>query len=133
MRRWSLKRARASPFELWVSIVAMVNVVGFFLRPDANPIHELVSPWDSIWAVSYGIAGVLMFVGIVRERSSNIEAAGLCLLLGGLIVQLIVFASLGVNALNGTWGTLVSLGALSVITVWRIAILIRASRLKDVR
>ncbi len=133
MSKWSIKRARTSPFELWVSIVAIVNVVGFFARGEQNPIHELVAPWDTVWAVTYAIAGVLMFIGMVRERSSHIEAAGLCLLLGGLIVQLIVFAALGVSALNGTWGTLVSLGSLSVITVWRISMLIKASRLKDDR
>ena len=127
-RRFSLDRARQSPFELWVAIVAIVNVVAYFTREDANPVHELVAPWDTVWAVTYAIAGVLMAVGLLRERSANLEAAGLLLLLGGLLVQLLVFASLGVATLTGTWGTLVNLGSLTVITVWRVRTLVRASR-----
>jgi hypothetical protein len=127
-RRWSFANAASSPFELWVGIVAMVNVVGFLTKPDANPIHLLVAPLDAVWACTYGVAGALLFVGLVRDRSSHLEAIGLALLLGGILVQLIVFGTLGVTSLNGTWGTIVSLSALGVIAVWRMQILLSSSR-----
>lgn len=127
-RRWSLRNARNSPFELWVSIVAIVNVIAFVLKPNANPIHVLVAPADLVWAIIYGLAGALIFVGLIRADSSQLEAAGLVLLITGIAVQLIIFGTLGVATLTGTWGTLISLGSLAALTVWRFRVLAQASR-----
>lgn len=133
-RRWSFRNAVGSPIELWLSVVCMVGVAAFVTRPTASPIHQLVSPWDAIWAIVYGVAGVCIFVGLVRARSANIEVAGLSLMVCGIAVQLVVFASLGVSTLTGTWGTIVSLGGLGLAIVWRISTIVRISRsLPDAR
>lgn len=127
-RKWTLNNAAGSPFELWISILTIVNVVSFLLRPEANPIHDLVYPWDFLWAFMYALAGVAIFIGLVRERSAHFEASGLLLLLAGLAVQLAVFGTLGVSTLTGTWGTFVSLSTLSLIAIWRLKIITKASK-----
>lgn len=127
-RRWSLSNASNSQFELWISIVTVVNVITFFTRPEVNPVHELVSPLDGIWAVMYALAGILIAVGVLRTKSANFEAAGMVLLIVGLAVQLVVFGTLGVASLNGTWGTLISLGSLAYLAIWRFRVILRTSR-----
>jgi hypothetical protein len=127
-RKWSFKNAAGSPFELWISFLAIINVIGFITRRDANPVHLLVYPWDAVWAGVYFVAGILIAIGLLRKNSAHFEAGGLVLLLAGILVQIVVFGTLGVASLNGTWGSLVSLASLGAITIWRFSILNKISK-----
>jgi hypothetical protein len=129
--RFSFRNASGSPFELWVGIVAIVNAL--FYDVDRNPIHALLKPWDQVWVVLYGIAGAFIVYGLLRNRGSRIEAVGLIMLIGGLVIQITVFASLGVPTLTGTLGTLITLSTLVCLVVWRLRILLRASKVEDHR
>lgn len=126
--RATLRRMSLAPFEVWVGLITVINVASFVQDPSRNPIHVLVTPWDGIWAFTYGIAGVLMLVGIFRENSAHIEAAGLCFLMAGVTVEILVFASFGVTSLNGTWFTIAVLGLLVVSAVVRLRSLVATSR-----
>lgn len=127
--RYAVRRLLARDFQSWVALLTVVNVLAFFFHPTPNPIHELVHPWDTLWALTYGAAGVLMLIGIIRPKSAHIEAAGLMLLIAGLLVQILVFASLGVPTLIGTWFSVFTLSTLVVFAAARVTTLVKSTRM----
>lgn len=123
-----LKHLLAGGVESWIAFVAIINIVSFFLYPERNPIHLLVAPVDTLWAISYALAGVLILVGIGKERA-NIEAAGLMLLISGALIQVLVFAAVGsVRSLAGTWFTILNLLLLAVFASGRVWQILKTSR-----
>jgi len=120
--------------DAWIAVAALANVLGFFRDPSRNPIHAVAAPWDSLWAVMYGIGGLLLLVAFALKRpTANIEAGGWALIAAGAIVQVVVFASFGVGSLSGTWATVTILALLVVIAVYRILSIRRAGKVTDAR
>jgi hypothetical protein len=121
-------RLWAGAFTSWIGCVAAINVISFFLYPGLSPIHDLIAPWDTLWAVTYGLAGILIFIGIGWERG-NAEAAGIILLIGGALVQVLVFSAAGsVRSLTGTWFTVTNLSLLAIFASGRLWELLKASK-----
>lgn len=114
--------------------MAVANVIGFFRDPTRNPIHAIAAPWDSVWAVMYGIAGALLLISFIARRPlANLEAGGWCLIAAGAAVQVVVFASFGVGSLSGTWLTVAILGLLFVIAIYRVVAIRSSGRVVDAR
>jgi hypothetical protein len=92
--REGYRRLKARDFQTVIAVLVLINVVVFIQNPAANPVHELTQPWDTLWAITYGMAGLFMVVGIARTRSAHIEAAGLFLLMAGALVQALTYLPL---------------------------------------
>lgn len=114
--------------DAWIALAAIANVVMFFRHPDGNPIHAVAAPFDTWWALSYGLGGLLIVVSILWHRPlANIEAGGWALLIAGALVQMVVFVAL---AIPFTTSLVVLLGFLVLVGLYRIRFILRSSATK---
>ena len=85
-------RLLAFPFAVAIALVGVNSAVNFFVNPNSNLLHNLVSPWDYIWTVFYGLGGLAIFLGIALQRS-DLEAAGCIAFAGGAFVNAITYTA----------------------------------------
>lgn len=128
-RGWLARRAYAyaNVFELLIAFFSLLAAVSFALNPAerrATAVGQTLAPYDWLWNIGYGLAGLLIVWGVLRIRP-RIEVAGLALLAG--FVGINATAVIAVGGLRGwyTLGTYVSVIAACFI---RARVLFVASR-----
>lgn len=80
----------AHVFELLLGVMAVLPSVAFLLDPATrrrSSVGAALAPFDVIWNVGYLAAGIALVLGIVLANR-RVEAVGLCLLAGGIFVNL---------------------------------------------
>jgi hypothetical protein len=85
------RRLTAVPFATAIALVGVNGAVNLFTQPQRTPAHNLLSPWDDVWAVLYGIGGLLILAGIATAKA-NIEAAGCMAFAGGSRISAVASA-----------------------------------------
>lgn len=85
------RRLTDVPFACIVALGGINIAVLAFTRPGRLPAHQLLAPWDSLWAGMYGAGGLLILAGIATARA-NLEAAGCIAFAGGALVSVVATA-----------------------------------------
>lgn len=118
------ERLLARGGDSWIGLAAVASIITFFRDPSRNPVHLLVAPFDTWWAIAYAVGGLLLLASIGwKQPLANVEAAGWALLIVGALIQMLVFIWLAVPF---TVSTVVVLGFLCVIGAYRIRAILRA-------
>lgn len=111
------------PFELWIAAAAVYaglsHFVGFL--PASGPAKAIDLEFPRLltcWSALYALGGAAMIAGLLR-RSPRIEAAGVCLLGGGVAVALMATLAVG----TAIAPTVVTLGGVVAACVARVVTL----------
>lgn len=87
---WACYRAAADrPFATAMAVLAIASAVTSVM--DVRLTHDILSGLVAQWildlvSVSYGVAGLLLLVGIAKNRT-DVEGAGCALLFSGLLIR----------------------------------------------
>lgn len=128
------RNALLNIFELWVGLAGVISLILFIYDPlaqrNSSISHAIGHKWAVVWQVAYGIAGLMIWYGLLRP-SPRWEIAALCVL--GSATAINGVAILNLFGLRGitTAATLIALSGAS----WIRAFLVynAARRLGDVR
>ncbi len=98
------RRLAANSFEVWIATAAIQTAITFLIKPEAltdSAIGRVLHPWDFVWNLSYGVAGVILIAALVRFRI-DWELVGLVLICGALAIQVTSLVSIGGWAVTTT-------------------------------
>jgi hypothetical protein len=87
------QRLRTAPFATAIALTGINAAANLVLRPNASPVHSLLSPFDYMAAGIYGVGGALIVTGIASARS-DVEAAGCIAFAGGALISATAWAAL---------------------------------------
>lgn len=124
--RRSIRRAYliANAFELFVAALAMIAAITYALDPtnlSDGSIGHLQFP-DLLWNAMYGLGAALVTAGLVWI-SPRVEAMGLSLFAGSVVIQALAVGNLRGWAGASTIAIFVGFAAASLIRAW---VLVRA-------
>lgn len=122
----------ANIFELFVALLALTSSVSYFIDPHTAgglAVSHVAFP-DVAWAAMYGTGSFLVCLGLVTIRG-QVEAAGLVLFAGAVVIQALAVASVGGWSSYVGVLILVSFAAASLTRLWVIVNVIRAQRYQD--
>ena len=110
------------PFEAGIAFAATVSAVVGMLDPtsvNGSVLGRTARELLPVWQVLYALAGVLILFGLLR--SLRTEAAGLCLLVAAVLIQVVSLIHL-----TGTTGLVsaATYGAIATAAVIRIRVLV---------
>jgi hypothetical protein len=120
--------ALANAFELMLAVLAITAAVGFLVWPETvaqSPIGKALHPFDYIWTLGYGAAGVLITIGLLGIRP-RLELAGLSLLAAAVSINAVALWSVvGLHV-----GVIAFINYLAIVLacVVRAAVILRSSR-----
>ncbi len=119
-----LARIKANIFEAAIAVFAVLTSLGFLLDPNGlqrTAIGETLPGVAFVWMVIYGLSGLMAIIGLLRYRF-DIEIAGLFLLSGGVLINLV-----SVISVFGLFDRLPSIG-IYIATV--VACLVRINTIR---
>lgn len=98
--RRALARAYGRAFAMLVAALAVNSSLNIFIAPNRSVVSGLPGPLPYVWAVQYGMGGLMLAGGIMANRL-NLEAAGCVAFVGGALVNTVaVMFGLGWHAWN---------------------------------
>jgi hypothetical protein len=109
------RRLTAAPFATLIAAVGLNSAANLFINPQRVPAHALLSPYDYLWAVLYGVGGLLMLAGLAGRRA-NLEAAGCVAFAGGSAISALAWAIVGRWP---AWNTVAVLGLFAAAALIR--------------
>lgn len=89
----AMRRSSTHAFELAIALLAIAAALSFLRYPEQlahSPVGQTFHPLDWAWNAAYGAAGVCMVIGVFCGKR-RLEAAGLCLLIAGVLLAAIAF------------------------------------------
>jgi hypothetical protein len=110
----------ATGFEAAIAFAAVLSALVFLAAPDVlrqSPVGRVLHPWDYVWSVGYGLAGLTILFGLFTLKPQW-EIAGLALFAGAIFVNLVAVVSLGGWRGFTTDVLLVGFIAASVARIW---------------
>lgn len=87
-RSFRSQYALANAFELLLALLAIISAVAFFVSPSVqrSAVGVALHPFDQVWNAGYGLAGLLIVVGLTTPRP-RLELAGLSLLAAAVAIN----------------------------------------------
>jgi hypothetical protein len=111
-------------FEFVIGVLSIIAAISFANDPESlrrTAVGQQLSGWDFVWNGGYGLAGLLIVVGLVIPKP-RVEAAGLLLLATALTINV-----LAIWQVAGTIGAtaIASYAAVVIACVGRVRQMIR--------
>lgn len=117
-----------TPFASAFGYLGLATGIRSLIHPAFNPVAMLLGGWQAVWAVAFGLGGLLMLLGLALWKP-KVEAAGISLFIGGLMVQAVAFIVIPDFSRSVGWPTVVNLGIFALFSAVRLVHILRGQSL----
>lgn len=119
--RLALYRLYVVSFTSLVGLIAINGAFTFLLHPERSMVTGLPQPLPWIWAIQYGVGGLMLLTGVAFARH-DIEASGCMAFMGGALVNALAWlGALG----SQSWNTVALLVCFAVAAGARLVQLLQ--------